>query len=141
MHYDYYTYLILELLMVFLDTLRPMSDSFMHFSCPVDLTDTDHHLSRPLPHPLNTRIHSIGLHTNHKCITSCEGDREGRLLTSLALAVTSLMDKIMVSCTCSNHFSTAPRAAEVEMALVKSTFSPSLLNMAIMSRFFSNSSL
>ena len=130
--------------MIFLDSLLAMSDGLMNFSSPVDLTGTNHHLTRPLPHPLNARVHCIGLHvvicTYITC--TCIHVVTCRLsLTSLAFCVTSLTDMIMVSWTWSNHFSTAPRAADVEMVLENSTFSPSLLNIATISRFSVNSSL
>ena len=65
----------------------------------------------------------------------------GKTLTSLACSMTSLTETIITSWTCSNHFSTAPRAADVEIDWLSFTFSPSLLNIDTMSRLSRNSSL
>ncbi len=147
----------------------------MDLGCPVDLAGTYHHLSRPLPHPLNTRLEDVCLHRhvewnedqnnlewsgdqrnlewnggqkklewnlewNGDQKLEWNGDLEQRQ-TSFARSMTSLTETIMTSCTCSSHFSTAPRAAAVEMDWLISTFSPSLLNMAVMSRPSVNCSL
>ena len=61
--------------------------------------------------------------------------------TSIDAAQTSFTDISIMSCTCSSHFSTAPRASDVEIVWLILTFSPSLLNMAWISSLLSNSSL
>ena len=59
--YSSSTYLALQFLMVLSDSLRPRSDSLVHFCSPVYLIYTDGNLPRPFTHPLDTRIHSISL--------------------------------------------------------------------------------
>ena len=59
----------------------------------------------------------------------------------MAASMTSCMDMSITSWTCSSHFSTAPRASDVEICRLSFTFSPSLENMARMSSLESNSSL
>ncbi|CAB1336130.1 unnamed protein product [Coregonus sp. 'balchen'] len=51
-------------------------------------------------------------------------------LTTLERATTSLTERSMMSSTCTSHFSTAPRASEVEISWMSCTRSASLLYMA-----------
>ena len=53
--------LALQFLVVLLHPLGATADGFVHLCRPVDLVDTDDHLSRPLPHPPDARVHSVGL--------------------------------------------------------------------------------
>ena len=56
------SYLTLQFVMVLLKSLRSTTNGLVNLSSPVDLVHTDHHLTGPLTHPLDTRIHCIGLH-------------------------------------------------------------------------------
>ena len=64
-----------------------------------------------------------------------------RWRTSRALEITSRTDLSIVFCTWSSHFSTAPRASEVEIISQRTTFSPSLLNIARMSSSCTHNSM
>lgn len=119
----------------------------MHLQCPVHLWSTEDHLSRPLTYPLTPFSLWISLNTFkykkfNKDLNLTKKSANGNLrLTSLERLITSLTLLSMMSSTCTSHFSTAPRASDVEIHSMSSTRSPSLLNMAWMSRLGRKSSL
>ena len=54
-------HLVVELLMVLLDSLRAIADGLVHLQSPVDLGDAYDYLSRPVLYPLNPGNFSISL--------------------------------------------------------------------------------
>ncbi len=126
-------------------------DGLMHLQRPVHLWSTEDHLSRPVTYPLTPFNLWISLNT-FKTVTWCiKSNKDQKLtqkytngnlsLTSLERLITSLMLLSMMSSTCTSHFSTAPRASDVEISWMSSTRSPSLLYMAWMSKLGRKSSL
>lgn len=120
----------------------------MYLQCPVHLRSTEDHLSRPITYPLTPFSLWISLKTLITVTRCIKWNKDLNLkqkvqmsFTSLERLITSLMLLSMMSSTCTSHFSTAPRASEVEIFSMSSTRSPSLLYMAWMSRLGRKSSL